>query len=216
MRRRLKISTRRGWRNFRRRVFSGLLVLVPLGITLLLVQFVYGLLAGLLVTPLELIFRQAPQAVLVPLAFGALLFLLWGVGMLTSYVVGKRMISLGEWFISSVPVVASVYSATKQVIQIVMARDTAAFKAVVLVPYPYPPLRSLGFVTGTIRDPDGSLLYKVFVPTTPNPTSGFLHFVPVGQADRLDLTVEEAIRMIVSAGVLSGETLPYRHEQPRD
>lgn len=216
MRRRLKISTRRGWRNFRRRVFSGLLVLVPLGITLLLVQFVYGLLAGLLVTPLELVFRQAPPAVLVPLAFGSLLLLLWGVGVLTSYVVGKRMISLGEWFISSVPVVASIYGATKQVIQIVMAQDTAAFKAVVLVPYPYPPLRSLGFVSGTIRDPDGSLLYKVFVPTTPNPTSGFLHFVPVAQADRLDLTVEEAIRMIVSAGVLSGETLHYRREAPRD
>lgn len=214
MRRRLKLTTRRGWRSFRRKVFSGLLVLIPLGITLLLVQFVYSILAGLLVTPLELVFREAPPVVLVPLAFGALIFLLWAVGVLTSYVVGKRMIALGEWFITSVPVVASIYGASKQVLQVVMAHDTAAFKAVVLVPYPYPPLRSLGFVSGTILDPDGTLIYKVFVPTTPNPTSGFLHFVPVAEAQPLDITVEEAIRMIVSAGVLAGDTLPYRVAPP--
>lgn len=101
----------------------------------------------------------------------------------------------------------SVYSAAKQVVDTLSPSRREAFKSVVWVEFPRPGFRALAFVTGSIRDEDGTECYKLFIPTAPNPTSGFFEIAPCGEVRESALSVEDGIKMIVSAGILAPETL---------
>ena len=127
-------------------------------------------------------------------------------GWLSTNVGGRKLIQLLEAVIQRIPVAKSVYSGTKGVLETISHEKTEAFKRVVLVEYPKANLFALGFVTGGARwggvrqSLDDLLL--VFVPTTPNPTSGFLLLVPRSEAVELPISVEEGIRMVISGGIL--------------
>jgi len=123
--------------------------------------------------------------------------------MFTTHFLGRRLIHLGEKVMLKLPIVRSVYSASKQVMDTFSNSTKAAFTATVLVSFPHPGARALGFVTGTILDPDGRKLYRIFVATTPNPTSGFLILLPEEEVTFTDISVEDGIKMIVSGGMLA-------------
>jgi uncharacterized membrane protein len=113
----------------------------------------------------------------------------------------------GERLLAQVPVVRSIYGAVKQILQTVLAKKSNAFRKVVLFQYPRPEVWSIGFLTGKaeghiqeIADRD---VLNVFLPTTPNPTSGFLLFVPAADAKELTMTVEEGLKMVVSGGLVT-------------
>ena len=120
---------------------------------------------------------------------------------------GRFLIRLGEGILNRMPIVRSIYAATKQILETVMASQSDAFRDVVLVEYPRKGLWVIGFVTGATRGEvqakTSDSMVNIFVPTTPNPTSGFLLFCPAEDLTYLDMSVEEALKLVVSGGIVT-------------
>ena len=102
----------------------------------------------------------------------------------------------------------SIYSASKQTLEIILLQNNRSFQSVVLIEFPLAGTKSLGFVSGVAKDEKGNVFYKVFVPTTPNPTSGFLLFIKEKGVQPAGISVEEAIKMIISGGLVSPPNFP--------
>lgn len=185
------------------RMISGMLVLGPLIITLFILKLIFAALTAFVLPVLRPWLDWLPEFVLVFIATLAALLMIYLVGMFTTHFLGRRLIHLGEKVMLKLPIVRSVYSASKQVMDTFSNSTKAAFTATVLVSFPHPGARALGFVTGTILDPEGRKLYRIFVATTPNPTSGFLILLPEEDVTFTDISVEDGIKMIVSGGMLA-------------
>lgn len=128
------------------------------------------------------------------------------VGALTANFFGRLFVRIGEAIVDRMPVVRSIYGAIKQIMETVLASKSTAFREVILVEYPRKDCWVVGFITGQtkgeVHRKTNQEMYNVFVPTTPNPTSGFLLFVPHGDVIKLDMSVEEGIKMVVSGGIV--------------
>ncbi|RDD62167.1 DUF502 domain-containing protein [Ferruginivarius sediminum] len=137
------------------------------------------------------------------------------VGMFTTGIIGRMIMGSYERLLSAVPVIRSVYGATKQIFETVLAQRSNAFRQVVLIQYPRPGAWSLAFITSDTKGaveraaPEDSV--NVFLPTTPNPTSGFLLFVPRRDVQVLSMTPEEGAKMIISGGIITPE-----HRKPSE
>jgi len=202
---------------------GGMLVLVPVGVTLLVMSWLFKWAAGLLrpvvvyaTSGLERLhwIQTLPDAYVsfyvYVLTILLLLALLYLIGVLGQHLVGRRLIGAWEGLWLKIPLARSVYSATKQVMEALSQPQGAAFKSVVVVDFPYPDLKAIGFLTGYVEDAAGRKFAKVLIPTTPNPTTGFLELVPAEKAFITDLTIEEGFRMIISGGIVSPEYLLKR------
>ncbi len=128
------------------------------------------------------------------------------IGFLAAGYLGRMTMRIGERIVGRVPIVRSVYSWTKQVMETVLSRQSTAFREVVLIEYPRPGCWAVGFITGRtvgeVQRITAATVYNVFVPATPNPTTGFLLFVPKQDVHHLDLTVEEGIKLVISGGIV--------------
>ncbi|MGE5504337.1 MAG: DUF502 domain-containing protein [Actinomycetota bacterium] len=186
-------------------LFAGVLVTAPVSITMYLawqfVRFVDASVSPLIPPALN------PQSWGVP-GFGLVLVVvtLTLIGALTAGYAGRLFVRLSDAVFERMPVVRGIYSAVKQVFETVLAQKASAFREVVLVEYPRAGMWTLGFITGTTSGEVQGLLdddmVNVFVPTTPNPTSGFLLFVPRRDVQVLSMTVEDGIKMVVSTGII--------------
>ncbi len=134
------------------------------------------------------------------------------VGFLTANLIGRSIIGYGERVLARMPVVRSIYSALKQIFETVFREDSDSFQSVAIVEYPRKDIWALAFVaTDTLGEVQARLdgqagqTVSVFLPTTPNPTSGFLLFVPKSDVIILDMTVEEAAKLVISAGLVAPE-----------
>lgn len=136
----------------------------------------------------------------------AIIFLIL-VGMLTANFMGRFFLRIGERILDRLPVVRSLYGATKQIFETVFANQSEAFREVVMVEYPRKGMWVIGFLTGRtkgeVQKKTASDTVNIFVPTTPNPTSGFLLFVPKKDVQKMDMSVEEGIKLVVSAGIVT-------------
>ncbi|TAL04554.1 MAG: DUF502 domain-containing protein [Rhodospirillaceae bacterium] len=134
------------------------------------------------------------------------------IGFLTANFLGRTLIRLGEGLLNRTPIIRSFYSAIKQIFETVLKDKSRAFREVVLMEFPRSGTWALGLVIaqteGEIRDRLPEDLLSVFVPTAPNPTSGYLIFVPRADAIRLDMTVEDALKMIISGGLVTPNRKP--------
>lgn len=191
----------------RNRLISGLLVLVPLGITLFVMSFILKATAGIMLPLTRALFGHFPPWAVLSLSLFLVISTLYIVGLLTTMVVGRRIIAVSEWVVNQIPLVKTIYSSSKQVIDVFRTRAATGERQVILVEFPGPGLRALGFVTGLITTVDGTRCYKVFIPTTPNPTTGFLQFIPIERGHLLDMSTDEAFRVIMSGGVLAPNVL---------
>ena len=197
-------------RRFRNAFLTGLLIFLPLGTTIFVLNFLLDLFK-------EPVTRLATQLGLSEESFFfglesllGFLGLLIGVlaltflGFLSNYVLGKFFISSTEKILGKVPFINTVYHSVKQIVETFGKENRAVFKSVVLIEYPRPDCYVLGFLTneasGETIEVIGKPLTNVFVPTTPNPTSGFLLMVPKKDLIYLDVTFEQASKFIVSAG----------------
>tara|TARA_Y100001970_G_scaffold271480_1_gene366824 strand:- start:1237 stop:1842 length:606 start_codon:yes stop_codon:yes gene_type:complete len=128
------------------------------------------------------------------------------VGLLATGLFGRTLILIWENILNRMPVVRSVYSAIKQILETVMATQSDAFRQAVLVQYPRKDIWAIGFVTGSTKGEVGKRVDKkmvnVFMPTTPNPTSGFLLFFPEEDLIFLNMSVEDALKLVVSGGMV--------------
>ena len=131
------------------------------------------------------------------------------IGMFAAGFLGRFFLKLGEWIVYKVPFISSVYSLLKQVFQTFLSNRNDAFTKVVLLEYPRKGIWILGFVSsdtqGEVKDKLGRELLNVFIPTTPNPTSGFLIFVPKEDTISIDMSVEEGIKFVISGGLVTPE-----------
>ena len=129
--------------------------------------------------------------------------ILWCVGAVAANVVGKRLLQSAREALERLPVVRTIYAPIHQLMETMASPEKAGFKKVVLLEYPRKTVWTLGFMAGDVPMEDGrELAHSIFVPTAPNPTTGFMLIVPTDQLRDTDLTVEEALKMIVSAGVV--------------
>lgn len=189
--------------------FAGILVTAPVSITFYLawqfIQFMDNQVSPLIPPAWN------PQNWGIP-GFGLLLVIaaLTLIGMLTAGFAGRFFVRLSEAVLQRMPVIRSIYSAVKQIFETVLAQKTNAFREVVLVEYPRKELWVLGFIAGTTTGEVGERLgqdmLNVFIPTTPNPTSGFMLFVPRKDVVVLDMSIEDGIKMVVSTGIITPPT----------
>ena len=192
-------------KHIRSRLVSGLLVLVPLGITLFVLNLLFASLNAVLLPVLRPFLKHAPAYLLSAIALLTFFVLVYLIGLITTHVIGRRLLNLAEMLILKLPLIKTVYAASKQVVDTFSISNRNTFKAVVMVRFPHERSQALGFITGSIFDPANTELYRVFVPTTPNPTSGFLILLPKEEVFITDISVENGIKMIVSGGVLAPE-----------
>jgi uncharacterized membrane protein len=138
------------------------------------------------------------------MGFIGALFLFLITGILTRYLVGMRMIGYGERILNNIPFVRNVYRAVQQIRDVFVSREGAVFQEVCVVEYPRKGIYAVAFVTsredGVIQEKTGQELISVFLPTTPNPTSGFLLYLSAEEVTLLSITVEDAMKMIISGG----------------
>ncbi|MBX6321738.1 MAG: DUF502 domain-containing protein [Rhodospirillaceae bacterium] len=135
------------------------------------------------------------------------------VGALTAGFVGRRIVRLGEGLLARMPVVRGIYAAVKQIFETVLAQRSEALREVVLFQYPRPGVWALGFITGTTRGETQALsggeeVVNVFMPTTPNPTSGFVFLLPRSELRPLRMTAEEGLKLVVSGGIITPDAVP--------
>ena len=188
---------------------AGLLVVAPVGITFWLSWLVLSFIDAR-VTPL------IPEAynpnTYVPFGIpglGVLVLLVFitFIGALTRVLLGRWMVRGGEHLLSRMPIVRSIYGATKQIVETVLANQSDAFRQVVLFEYPRRGTWAIGFVTGKtvgeVQNVTSDDVVNVFLPTTPNPTSGYLLFLPRRDLVELSMSVEEGIKMIISGGIVT-------------
>jgi uncharacterized membrane protein len=212
---------------FRRNIIAGLLAIIPILVTWWVVWTVLDLLvrtgrpfirgAARGVRPYspevaDLILAPAFQSALALLIVVAALYLL---GALTNAVLGRRVLHLVHRIMESVPFVKTVYGAVRTLIDSLQA-PTKGRERVVLIEFPNPEMRAVGFVTSTFRAADtGQEVAAVYVPTTPNPTSGYVEIVPTERLVWLDWTANEAMSFIVSGGAMAPEAIRF-HPDPLD
>lgn len=195
-------------RRLRNHFITGIVVAAPIAITIFLVWqfigFVDGVIAGLIPA------RYLPQTYL-PFAVPGIGLLiafvfLTLVGALTANFLGRWLVRTGDRVVDRMPVVRSVYGTLKKIFSTVLAQSSRSFREVVLIEYPRKGIWAIGFITGTtegeiqnITEPE---MVNVFLPTTPNPTSGYLLFVRREDTVSLHMSVEEGIKLVISGGIM--------------
>lgn len=194
----------------RRWFIAGLLVWLPLAATVLVLQLLVNFLdRSLLLLPPS----WRPEALLgfgIP-GLGIILSLLLVLvtGFLAANIVGRRVVDLGESLLARIPLIRSVYSGVKRLAETVFGDAGNSFRKVLLVEYPRRDCWTLAFQTGApigeVQDRTARHLLTVFVPTTPNPTSGFVILLPREDVIELDMSVEDGLRMVISLGVVTPE-----------
>lgn len=217
-------------RLLRARITAGLIVILPIWITYLLIKFLFELMRdaslwtvetylgtswgsafisrwGVSPEAIELkgleAFHWKGQWIIGIVCVLLTMFFLYSIGLLTANFVGRRVISGVEILLDRVPLVKTVYRATKQILATVAGDQAKNFQRVVLVPFPSRETRSIGFITGITHDSrTGQELCAVFMASTPNPTTGFVFVLPRTELVDLDWSVEDAFSMIMSGGAI--------------
>ncbi|HEV2333785.1 MAG TPA: DUF502 domain-containing protein, partial [Gammaproteobacteria bacterium] len=191
----------------RRYIFTGLIVWMPLTITIIVFQFIFGYADNLLLLLPDAWQPKALFGFNIPgLGVAVVLIILFLTGFLASNYLGRVLLSLGSELMEHIPVVRSVYSAVKQISDTLFTNQGRSFSKVVMIRYPQKDTWSLAFQTseslGEVNMKMPGHMVSVFVPTTPNPTSGFLLMVSREDMIELDMSVDDALKMIISLGVI--------------
>jgi len=203
--------------NLKRRIrnvfLTGFLITLPIALTVFIFIFLFNNLDAFSPTFtrwLILLGAPLPEGYRIPFlgVFMTFLIILL-IGALTTNIFGNKLLHLWERIIGKIPFVRRIYTGTKQVVKSIATADTKSFRKVVLIEFPRKGVHAIGFITGETRGELKHLTSKhhfnVFVPTTPNPTSGFLIFADPGEVIELDMTIEEGVKYVVSGGIVNPE-----------
>ncbi len=187
----------------RRQFLAGILVILPIGVTIWVLVWIFTSINNIL-QPLvsSIIGRTIPG-----LGFAIMIVLVYLVGVMASNITTRRIVGYGESLLHRVPIVRPIYSSIKQIIDSFSAPGQDGFKQVVIAEFPMKGTRTIGFVTNELLDKDGGKLLCIFIPTAPNPTSGFLQIVREEDVIRVDMSVDDALKVVVSAGKVLPEEI---------
>lgn len=209
---------------FRNSFLTGVVVIAPVGLTVWLVWTVIGWIDGFVLPfvpsqyqPEEILKAILGEDVRVNIrGLGVVFFLVFTtfIGWIAKGLLGRTFIRSAENLVNRMPVVRSVYSGVKQIAETVFAQADRSFEKACLIEYPRRGIWAIGFISTTAkgevskRAGSGQKMQSIFVPTTPNPTSGFLLFFPAEDVIELDMSVEDAAKLVISAGLVYPEDLP--------
>ena len=217
----------------KRFLLTGLLTFIPLWVTWLVFKFVLGMLADIgtplvsaLLNALALVAPRVAntlntQWLLFIIALLITLVALYLLGGLANRVIGQRLINAFDGLLARIPVVQTIYGGTKKLMAVLQNKPSGV-QRVVLVEFPRRGMKVVGFVTRVmIEDGTGREMAAVFIPTTPNPTGGYLEVVPLDELTPTDWTMDQAMAFIISGGAVAPDTLPaspatLRHDSPED
>ena len=201
--------------------FTGLLTLLPIWLVWIVFKFVFVLLSGIsapVIAPVLASFAARDPRLLgwlagpwvqTAIALAVTLLFIVAVGALARRVVGQTLLRWFEAGIAKIPLAKTVYGSARQLLDLLQTKPDGT-QRVVLIDFPHSEMKSVGFVTRVLRDEHtGAELAAVYVPTTPNPTSGYLEVVPVEKLIPLDWSVDQAMTFIISGGAVSPEKIPF-------
>tara|TARA_Y100000590_G_scaffold153323_1_gene176025 strand:+ start:307 stop:945 length:639 start_codon:yes stop_codon:yes gene_type:complete len=198
----------------KKNLIAGLLVTIPAALTYIVLSFV--------ITRVDNVMKPVITGILgfqniklmeewhIPgMGFLFLVLFIIGVGLIGTNFIGKKVVAIGEKILHNIPVVRVVYTSIKKVVDTVTLTETPSFQKMVLITYPREPLKTLGIVCCDTPDgiTKGEKMLNVFVPTSPNPTTGFLFMLPEKDTQPLKMSVEEGLKMIISFGMTNPESL---------
>lgn len=208
------------FKSLRTNFFSGLILLLPLGVTVMFVNFLMEKIgartSNLFFWFIDPAIRQQAwvQAALDITSILVIVLGLCLVGWISRYFLGRFVVGLAESIIHRVPGINSLYKTVKQIVDTFSKQSKAVFQEVVLVEYPRPNCWALGFLTSTaegeVQSKTGAKVVNIFVPTTPNPTSGFLLMLPETDIIHLEMTVSEGMKLVISGGAVVPDYLPKK------
>ncbi len=195
------IKTSLGWlgRKIRGHFLAGILIIVPIGLTIWIFVQIFYWIDDFLKPILTPIFGHHIPGV----GFGVIIALIYLVGLIASNVLGRRLLRYGESILEKVPIARHIYTGIKQIVQSFSEPRKTGFMQVVLIEFPRKGIRTIGFITNETSDKSGKKLLNVFIPTSPNPTGGFLQIVEESEIIRTNISVDAALKMVVSGGRMS-------------
>jgi len=193
-------------RKLRTHFLAGLVVAIPIAVPIAVLVWIFLTVDNFLepiITPI--VGRQVPG-----IGFGVTILLIYLLGVLASNVLGRKLLQVGESWLARVPMVWQIYIGVKEVVNSFRQSDRSGFTQVVLLEFPRKGMRTIGFVTYEATDKQGRKLLNIFVPTAPNPMSGFLQIAREDEIIRTDISVDDAIKIIVSAGKISSPDIELK------
>lgn len=197
------------WTEIRKTFVAGLLTLAPITLTIYIFYLLFRLMDGILRNNVSqfLIKQFGPDFIKSPipgLGLVALILLIFVTGTIARNYIGKKLFSLGDHIVTRIPLINRIYIAIREISEAVLSERREVFKKAVLIEYPRKGLYSIAFFTQDTRGPVQQTIREdivsVFLPTAPNPTSGYLLFVPKKNITELDMSVEDAMKLVLSAG----------------
>jgi len=194
-----------GWlgRKVRMHFLAGVLVVIPIGATAWILYWLFTTIDNILQPVIRLIAGRDIQGV----GFGITVVLIYVFGIIASNVGGRKLIQFGESLLARVPVVRPIYTTIKQILEGFSTPSETGFLQVVLIEFPRKGIWTIGFITNESRLQSGEIQLNIFIPTAPNPTSGFLQILKEDEVIRTDIPVDEALKMVISAGKVSPEVV---------
>ncbi len=190
---------RRLGRSLRKQFLAGLLAIIPLGATVLILVWIFNGIDNILQPAIKLITGRSISGV----GFGVTILLIYLVGVIASNVLGRRIIKYGESLLDRVPLVRQLYTGIKQLVLGFSTPGEKGFAEAVLVEFPRKGVWTIGFVTNEETTQSGEKQLSILVPTVPNPTTGFLLIVREDEVIRTNIPIDEAVKMVISAGKVS-------------
>ena len=187
--------------HIRTTLIAGLLAILPIGVTLFVLKFFFELLDPILGP----IFDMGNVRIFPGLGVIVLLILLYVVGIITTKILSVRIVNLGHKLIERIPVISSIYSTTRSGVEMLSGTQGFESRGVVLVDFPRPAMKAIGLITAELGVLNGEPMVAVYIPTTPVPSSGFLIVVALSDVTPTDISVDDAMKIIVSGGILANE-----------
>lgn len=185
---------------------AGIVVIVPIGVTILILYWFFSVIDNILQPIISSVWGHP----IIGVGFGITILFVYLVGVLTSYVLGRRLVNFIESLLAKLPIFRYPYTGIKQILNSFATPDKTGFMRVVLVEFPRKGMNAIGFVTNESSGEPGSRLISVYIPASPNPTSGFLQILREDNIIRTDISVQEALEMVISAGRVSHKEVADR------
>ena len=186
--------------HIQRTLGAGILVMLPIGITILVLKFLFDVLDGILKDLIGLL----PGPDIPGIGLAVLIVSVYLVGIIAAHVVGRRLIAFGHRVLEVIPLVKNIYGTTRSAVELLSSNNESRYSGVVLIDWPRPGIQSIGLVTSRMVDTDGKEVLAVYIPTTPIPSSGFLVMVAAKDVTHTEMSVDDAMKVVISGGILAG------------
>ena len=191
--------------NLRSKLLTGIITLLPLYLTYIVLKFFFKTLNDISEPILNRLNIEIPL-----LGIFLTLLLVLSIGIAVTNFLGRKFFEIGEKIVKKVPLVSSIYSSIKQILDTITNSSTDEFKGTVYIQYPRKGLWTMAFISGESISESGKTFFHLFVPTTPNPTSGFFLMIPKEDAIESNMSVEDGLKTIISGGLLAPKLNPLK------